>query len=128
MSKPEILAAYRWLYRAGLKAVKYSKPARYNVRDIMRDSFRNQPSAAYDAARISNTLSFLDRASEYRGMEHKILKNIAKIRWHRHNAAFNGRAIKQQTELAAAVRKTMWSHFDATLAMLNETEHLCLRS
>jgi hypothetical protein len=35
--------------------------------------------------------------------------------------------VNQQTDLAAEIRKNSWAQFDATLKMLNESLHTCLR-
>lgn len=81
MTTSEILRAYRHLYRSGLRATHYSSPARFAIRDILRDCFRSQPSATFSARRIANTLTFLEKAGEYNGTEHKILKNLLRIKY-----------------------------------------------
>ncbi|KAJ9498032.1 hypothetical protein H2202_006635 [Exophiala xenobiotica] len=80
MSTSEVLRAYRHLYRTGLRAIHYSYPARLELRDILGDCFRSQPSATFSARRIENTLRFLEKAGEYNGTEHKILKNLLFIK------------------------------------------------
>ena len=85
MSRVDVLKAYRQLYKLGLRAVRCSVPARYSVRDILRDSFRNEPHDAFEATRIQNTIHFLERASLFNGMEHKVLKTVLTVRYHRHN-------------------------------------------
>jgi len=35
--------------------------------------------------------------------------------------------VNQQTDLAATIRKNSWAQFEATLKMLNESLHTCLR-
>lgn len=72
--------AYRQLYREGLRAIRYSKPTRYALRDTLRKSFRSEPVANFDAARVERTLRFLQLASKERAMEHKILKNLLLVR------------------------------------------------
>ena len=76
-----IVAAYRNLLRTGLRAVHFSSPARYVLRDTIRQSFRKGSSADFNAARIQNTLLFLDNAAKTRGLEHKILRNVLHYRW-----------------------------------------------
>ncbi|ETN45672.1 uncharacterized protein HMPREF1541_09505, partial [Cyphellophora europaea CBS 101466] len=81
MSTKEIVSAYRSLYKRGLRAIRYSRPARYNLRDILRRSFREEPSSSFDPERLTNTLRFLQRADVDNGMEHKIIKNLLFIRY-----------------------------------------------
>jgi hypothetical protein len=82
-----ITTAYRHLYRTTLKAVRYSTPARYSARDVLRRAFRETPNQGYDPQRIANTVNFLDRAAKYAGFEHRILKNMLFIRWWRDQPA-----------------------------------------
>ncbi len=78
-SQTEILHAYRHLYRGLLRAVQYSKPARFVARDHLRSTFRNRPYEAFDQARVNRTLEFLDGAAKVRGLEHKIVKNLLRV-------------------------------------------------
>ena len=81
VSSKELVSNYRQLYQALLRAVRYSKPARYLCRDRLRNAFRNSPPEAFDPQRIANTLHFLDCASKTAGLEHKIVKNLAFVWW-----------------------------------------------
>lgn len=81
MSTKEILQAYRQLYRAGLHAVRHSRPARFEVRDILREAFRTQPATAFSPRRIQNTVRFLENAGAYTGFEHRILKNLLHLKF-----------------------------------------------
>ena len=80
MSSPEIIHAYRSLYRQGLQAIRYSTPARHVLLQTLRRSFRSQHEH-FDARQIANTLVFLRRASEVAGMEHRILRNVLMTRY-----------------------------------------------
>ena len=80
-SRAEILLAYRHIYKHLLRAVQYSKPARFVARDRVRTAFRKSSLEEYDAARIARTLEFLDGAAKVRGIEHKILKNLMHVWW-----------------------------------------------
>jgi hypothetical protein len=73
--------AYRHLYRSLLHAVQFSKPARYVVRDQMRDAFRSSQPQDLNQLRIARTLEFLDGAARERGIEHKILKSLIHTAW-----------------------------------------------
>ena len=77
----EVVQAYRHVYKHVLRAVQYSKPARFVARDRVRDGFRKKSAADYDAARITRTLEFLDGAAKIRGLEHRIVKNLMHVWW-----------------------------------------------
>lgn len=86
-NKLEIVSAYRNLYRGLLKAVQYSSPARKVARDQLRLAFRDPVvstatgTPAWDAEGIKRTKWFLDAAAKEKGIEHKILKNLIKVRF-----------------------------------------------
>lgn len=175
MSREEIIKAYRSLYRSGLRAVQFSKPARYQLRDQLRDAFRSKvepPSAAivvpspasaattarFDPERIRRTVWFLNAAAESRGLEHKIVKNLLHTHfWRRRNAwqswdkivklapkkkyvcplprlcgvcHVGGDALADRGCLLVyrdPAELEAYKHYDATIAMLNESMGLCLR-
>lgn len=76
-----VIHAYRHLYRQGLKVIRYSKPARYTLRTILRTAFRSSPREQFDASRVANTLRFLERAAGTTSFEHKIVKNLLLTRY-----------------------------------------------
>ncbi len=83
-SHKDILLAYRHLYKYLLRAIQYSSPSRYVVQDRMRKAFRDSPPEEYDGRRIARTLEFLGYAAKYRGLEHRIVKNLMHVwfeRW-----------------------------------------------
>lgn len=80
MSQAEIIKAYRAMYRAGLQAVMYSKPARFVVRDQLREAFRDR-SGQFDMETIQRTVLFLRSASRERGLAHRIVKNLLYVAW-----------------------------------------------
>jgi hypothetical protein len=82
MSNVEILHAYRRLLRSGLRAVQFSKPARYLLRDQLREAFRDQE-AKFNPEGIRRTVWFLNAAAQERGLEHKIVKNLLRVKWER---------------------------------------------
>lgn len=88
MSSQEVIHAYRHLYRGLLRAVQYSTPNRYTARDQLRKAFREpaKDGAALDAAGVKRTLWFLKAAQKEAGMEHRILKSLLMVAWHRENA------------------------------------------
>lgn len=124
-SKQDIIRAYRNLYRAGLRAVQYSAPARYTLRDRLRRAFRASPASDFDQQRILNTLEFLNGATKTTGIEHHIVKSLLMVWWHepfqwraRHNSS-------DKTEVA--FRSRAYDHFYHTLRMLNESMEMCIR-
>jgi hypothetical protein len=80
----EVTHAYRRLYRSLLQAVRYSAPARYVVRDQLRAAFRERSGAGaaaeLDGEGVKRTVWFLEAAARERGLEHKILKNLVRVR------------------------------------------------
>lgn len=80
-SRQEVLRAYRHLSQHLLRAVQYSKPARFVVQDRMRNAFRNASSGTFDRTKIDRTLQFLDGAAKSKGVEHKIVKNLMFVWW-----------------------------------------------
>ncbi|KAF4634975.1 hypothetical protein G7Y89_g3125 [Cudoniella acicularis] len=117
-SKLELIHAYRHLYRGLLKAVQYSKPARYMARDQLRKSFRNDDPTTFNQDKVDKTMEFLRGAAQERGLEHRILRNLLLSKW-------TPRVGNAST--ATHVRNTARLNYDMTLAMLNESMGLCLR-
>ena len=82
MSNTEIIHAYRKLLRAGLRAVQFSKPARYGLTAQLRTAFRDpDPGAAFQPEAIRRTVWFLNAAAQERGLEHRIVKNLVAVAW-----------------------------------------------
>jgi len=127
MTSTAVLHAYRHLYRAALRAVRHSVPAKYQVRDTMRSAFRTGTVETLNLQRVNNTMRFLRQAESHAGMEHKILQNLLHVRYWQRQGRRDNRLVNQQTDLAATIRKNSWAQFDATLKMLNESLHTCLR-
>jgi hypothetical protein len=82
-TRHEVLLAYRHLFKHALRACQFSKPARFVVRDRMRNAFRTSPVEEYDSRRIQRTLEFFRSAIEYKGIEHKLQKNLTHVWWER---------------------------------------------
>lgn len=85
MTNLEVVHAYRSLLRAGLRAVQFSKPARFVVRDQLRDGFRER-GATLDGERVRRTVLFLGAAAREAGLEHRILKNLVRVEGERRRA------------------------------------------
>lgn len=77
--KLDVVHAYRHLYRGLLQAVQYTGPARYIARDQLRAAFR-EPGAVFDAEGYKRTHWFVEAAARERGLEHRILKNLLRVR------------------------------------------------
>ncbi|CRG85598.1 hypothetical protein PISL3812_02643 [Talaromyces islandicus] len=82
MAQPAIVTAYRQLYRAGLKAVRYSTPQRHVLRWTLRSAFRSGSPSEFDSNKIAQTILFLERAAaSSASLEHKIVKNLLHVRF-----------------------------------------------
>ena len=124
-SKQDIVRAYRNLYRAGLRAVQYSSPARYTLRDRLRRAFRASSASDFDQQRILNTLEFLDGAAKTTGIEHHIVKSLLMVWWNE-PYQWKGRYMTfDKTEVAFKLRA--YDYFYHTLRMLNESMGMCIR-
>ncbi|KAK1782847.1 hypothetical protein QBC45DRAFT_317816 [Copromyces sp. CBS 386.78] len=132
MSNQELIHAYRHLLRWSLRAVQFSKPSRFVVRDTLRAAFRDE-NGTFEPSRIKSTLWFLESAATYVGVEHKIIKNMAYVRYMQQKNIGPWRikaqtlAKSQQRALKDPVHEKEYEHFDKTIAMLNDTMNLCLR-
>jgi hypothetical protein len=82
MSERAVLHAYRHVLRHSLRAIQFSKPARYTLRDRLRWAFRKGAADDFNQQKIANTLEFLQYATKQNGLEHKILKNLLLVWWH----------------------------------------------
>lgn len=91
MDRLETLRAYRHLFRAALRAVRHSSPAKYQIRDTMRSAFRTGAVDSLDNQRVQNTLHFLRRAELYAGLEHKILQNLLHVNYWRNQGRRDNR-------------------------------------
>lgn len=88
MSQTDLIHAYRHLLRHGLRAVQFSKPARFVVQSQLRKAFRVKPGDAakkscFDPEAVRRTIWFLKAAAAERGLEHKIVKNLVRVAWTR---------------------------------------------
>jgi len=81
MANEAVIHAYRHLYRHGLRAVQFSKPARYTLRDRLRLAFRKSHAADLEPKRVENTLEFLQYATKENGLEHRIVKTLLHVWW-----------------------------------------------
>lgn len=81
MSQQQVIHAYRHLYRHSLRAIQFSKPARYTLRDRLRLAFRRGSASDFEPQKVHNTLEFLQYATRENGLEHKIVKNLLFVWW-----------------------------------------------
>ncbi|POR38909.1 Uncharacterized protein TPAR_00904, partial [Tolypocladium paradoxum] len=133
VAKMDIVHAYRHLYRALLQAVQFSSPARYVARDQLRAAFREgsgDGAAPWDAEGAKRTLWFVQAAARERGLEHRILKNLLRVRLQRARERRNWKMVvhesKQKNDMKGE-QETAMRHYDMTVAMLNKSMGLCLR-
>ncbi|RKF57719.1 hypothetical protein GcM3_186033 [Golovinomyces cichoracearum] len=125
--KLNIRHAYRHLYRGLLRAVQYSKPARYCARDELREAFRKGDKASYDPIKIARTLEFLDLAVKYRSTEHHIIKSVLQTKfWAKYEARYKPIS-KMKNKTNRQLRQLAMVHYERTLKMLNNSLNICLR-
>ena len=120
-SPHELAQTYRAFYRTALRAVLYSKPARYQVRDWLREAFRHREPTAFDAQKTSRTLQFLDHAASSRGLEHQVVKNLLYVRGVRYRRS--ARTLRTQVYEHA---QHAYDDYDETVRGLDESMGLCL--
>ncbi|KAF2143854.1 uncharacterized protein K452DRAFT_224438 [Aplosporella prunicola CBS 121167] len=126
-SKAEVLLAYRQLYTHALRAVQYSAPARYTLRDHLRLAFRRTSPAAYDRQKIDNTLEFLRGAAREKGLEHRIVKSLIHTWWHERLFKQSSRyTVDQKDRNEVKCLRTAYDPFNHTLHMLNESMGMCI--
>ncbi|KAI0388342.1 DUF1763-domain-containing protein [Xylariaceae sp. FL0594] len=135
MADLQVIHGYRHLYRGLLRAVQYSKPARYTALFQLRRAFREE-GATYDARGVWRTIRFLDAAARERGLEHRVLKNLLVIAWWRYGfdckatykkALIDANTERKKTDLEKYMSATAYAHYDKTIEMLNKSMGLCLR-
>ncbi len=125
--------AYRHLYQEGLRAVRFSGPARYTIRDRLRRAFRKSHPGDFDANRISNTLQFLHGAARYNSLEHQVLRSLL-MTWYWEDNSYQERkrmelkskdqaSKERELEIINAAR----DQFNHLIRMLNESMGMCLR-
>ncbi|KAK0706780.1 hypothetical protein B0T26DRAFT_472481 [Lasiosphaeria miniovina] len=135
MADLELIHAYRHLLRAGLRAVQFSKPGRFVIRDKLRAGFRD-PDGILDADRVRRTTWFLNGAAQARQIEHRIVKNIVMVSFARKREA-NRMAWGLQVKMDAqgqrkpyppeSVTGHEFEAYERTIALLNDSMGLCLR-
>ena len=73
--------SYRHIYKTALRSIRYSTPTRYLIRNTLRTAYRKGNASDFDATKIVNTISFLERAGTTGTMERKILKTWGMVRY-----------------------------------------------
>lgn len=76
-----IRLSYRHIYKTALRSIRYSTPTRYLIRNALRSAYRSGKPSDFDATKIVNTISFLERAGVPRTMERRILKTWGVVRY-----------------------------------------------
>jgi len=68
----------------------------------------------------------LENAANFRGLEHKILKNLVHMRWWEMSHRRYSEA-RNQSDKVIEFEKSAYVRYQLTLKMLNETMDLCLK-
>ncbi|KAH6722181.1 hypothetical protein BKA61DRAFT_467353 [Leptodontidium sp. MPI-SDFR-AT-0119] len=122
----DLIHAYRQLYRGLLHAVQYSKPARYLARDQLRNAFRKGDPASFDQQKVTRTIEFFKYAAEEKGLEHRIVKTLLQTSYWEAREEHRLERLSK-FPVPKEVRRTARTHYNMTLAMLNDSMGLCLR-
>ncbi|KAK9457181.1 hypothetical protein V1511DRAFT_492909 [Dipodascopsis uninucleata] len=117
LSTGEVCSLYRHILRTGRRIVKRKAPYKYLFLDITRNMFRD-PQLKYDSLWFKNTLSMLQRAEEYRGMEHRVVKNILHTAWSRQFKYKQRSTIGASKLLESNLHSRFYNDFDLTVRML----------
>ena len=128
MSQVDIVHAYRHLYRHSLRAIQFSKPARYTLRDRLRLAFRRGDASDFNHERIKNTIEFLGYATRENGLEHKIIKNLLFVWWTQKLGGVGRPGAKPNTPEDMEIKVTAYDPFNHNIRMLNESMGTCLPS
>ncbi|CCJ30931.1 unnamed protein product [Pneumocystis jirovecii] len=124
MNSVELRALYRQFWRIGHKAVRHAIPAKYAIQDKIRAAFQASPPSA---KKIKNTLEFLIKASESKGLEYSILKNLCRVHQSKKLYVKRRRPLSTLKPEERQFHEQIYDECDLTLYMLNETCGLCLR-
>ncbi|KAF9694511.1 hypothetical protein EKO04_007425 [Ascochyta lentis] len=128
MSNEAILHAYRHVLRHGLRAIHFSKPARFTLRDRLRTAFRKGCTSDFDQQKITNTLEFLQYAAKQNGLEHKIVKNLLYVWWNQDKGGRSKSKTKVRFREELEIRTTAYDTFNHNIRMLNESMGICIPS
>lgn len=119
----DIIVAYRHLLRASLRAVHYSKPARYTLHYRLRDAFRSSPPTAYDTVKLERTLEFLRGAAERNELEHRVLRVLTHYWWQDLPAPWGAKKGRVGPEMVA-LREDAKKDVDVVLREMGRTMNM----
>ncbi|KAH7561647.1 hypothetical protein BM1_02751 [Bipolaris maydis] len=112
MSQQQVIHAYRHLYRHSLRAIQFSKPARYTLRDRLRLAFRRGSASDFEPQKVHNTLEFLQYARRENGLEHKIVKNLLFVWWLQSHGGHGKHKAKTLTRDELEIKTTAYDVFN----------------
>ncbi|PHH78691.1 hypothetical protein CDD82_2914 [Ophiocordyceps australis] len=128
-TRTDIIHGYRHLYRGLLQAVQYSAPARFTARAQLRQVFR-RPDASWDPRVVQRTIWFIEAAARERGLEHRILKNVLRVRMLRDLRTGEWRKqvhASTQRDILKTEKQYALTHYEMTIAMLNKSMGIYLQ-
>lgn len=127
----QIVHAYRHLSQHALRAIQFSTPARYTIRERLRRAFRKGNRADFDQKRIDNTLQFLQGAARSRTLEHRVLRSLLHTwYWDPSTHARLNRPRAKGSKTASTedeIRRAAFDQFNHLVRMLNESMGMCIR-
>jgi hypothetical protein len=86
MDSLQIRSYYRLFVRYGLRAVSYKAPHRYIYMDVLRRRFTSGNAAQVNIEVLERTAKFIQAASEFEGMENRIIKTLIHVEYGRRQA------------------------------------------
>ncbi|KAF1814185.1 DUF1763-domain-containing protein [Eremomyces bilateralis CBS 781.70] len=129
-SPPQIIHAYRTLYRTGLRALKYHLHHRRALLTHLRHAFRTNPPSAFSPQKIANTVTFLRVAARRQpaSVEYRVLVNLLNAGYHRERRLAKGKAMPVVGTVERGVRMhRVYEGLDWEVRMLNESMGMCLQ-
>ncbi|KAJ8118368.1 hypothetical protein OPT61_g640 [Boeremia exigua] len=123
-----IIHAYRHVLRNSLRAIQFSKPARFTLRDRLRVAFRKGDVSDFDQQKITKTLEFLQYAAKQNGLEHKIVKNLLFVWWNQDRGGRSRVKAKARSQEEVEIRTTAYDAFNHNIRMMNESMGTCIPS
>ncbi|KAH6614075.1 hypothetical protein C7974DRAFT_368165 [Boeremia exigua] len=128
MPNTAIVHAYRHILRNSLRAIQFSRPARFTLLDRVRAAFRKGAVADYDEQKIANTVEFLRYAAKQNGLEHKIIKNLMYVWWQQDRGGRTRGKTKSRFRDHLEIRTTAYDTLNHNIRMLNESMGTCIPS
>lgn len=133
-----ILQQYRTILRAGLRAVQYARPARYQIHQKIRAAFETPQNLKHGekckdsqikyepAQSFLNTVDFLNTAARQKGRENDIVKNLCYVEYDNWKTANTRSRLRLKEENKTNLERVE-KEYRYMIEMMNKTLKLELR-